>query len=101
MDEETTRLSYLRSLELWFKASEKYLYEPPGRTDWLVYGTGFDSWGVQTQQKALGSGGQLSRKLGEMCFCIWGRLESFCSSGWQLRRPQSLGWPSREPSAAI
>ena len=57
MNEVTTRLSYLRSLELWLKASEKYLYEPPGRTDWLVYGTGFDSWGVQTQQKALAAYG--------------------------------------------
>ncbi|MBT3374429.1 MAG: hypothetical protein HN742_04630 [Lentisphaerae bacterium] len=57
MEEDIKRLAYLRSLELWFKASEKYLYQPPDRPDLLCYGSGFDSWGVQTQQKALAAYG--------------------------------------------
>jgi hypothetical protein len=45
--------SYLRLLEPWARAIEPALYRPPDRPDLLVYGTGYNGWGVQTQQKAL------------------------------------------------
>ena len=44
---------YLRILEKWVGFAKKHFYIPPGRPDLLCYGTGYDSWGVQTQQKAF------------------------------------------------
>ncbi len=44
---------YLLLLGKWFSSAEKYLYSPPGRPDLLCYGTGYDGWGVQTNQKAM------------------------------------------------
>lgn len=44
---------YLRALERWPKASEKYFYVCPGRPGLECYGTGYSGWGVQTNQKAL------------------------------------------------
>jgi hypothetical protein len=48
-----SHINYLRLLEPWVKASEKYLYYPPDRSDLLCYGTGYNGWGVQTHQKAF------------------------------------------------
>ena len=44
---------YIRLLENWVKAAEKYLYYPTHRSDLVCYGTGYDGWGVQTHQKAF------------------------------------------------
>lgn len=40
-------------LRAWAAASEPYWSPIPGRPDYGVYGTGYDGWGVQTQQKYL------------------------------------------------
>jgi|LSQX01.1.fsa_nt_gb hypothetical protein len=48
-----TSKDYLKILEKWVTPSKKYLYTPPDRKDLLCYGTGYDSWGVQTQQKTF------------------------------------------------
>ena len=44
--------AYLRLLEPWVKSQEKYLYTIPDRPDLMCYGTGYNNWGVQTNQKA-------------------------------------------------
>ncbi len=44
---------YLRCLEPWAKASEKYCYVCPDRQDLECYGPGYNGWGVQTNQKAF------------------------------------------------
>lgn len=44
---------YVSVLEKWIKSTRDYLYTPPDRPGLLCYGTGYDSWGVQTQQKAF------------------------------------------------
>lgn len=41
-----------QTLASWVKYSEKDMYSIPG-TDLICYGMGYDSWGVQTQQKAF------------------------------------------------
>jgi len=45
--------TYRRLLEPWAHAAAAYFYRPPARPDLLVYGTGYNGWGVQTQQKAF------------------------------------------------
>jgi hypothetical protein len=47
------RQRYLRLLERWVPASEQFLYAPPDRPDLTCYGSGYNTWGVQTNQKAL------------------------------------------------
>jgi len=44
---------YLRVLEPWVRSARKDLHSPPDRPDLACYGTGYNSWGVQTNQKAL------------------------------------------------
>lgn len=44
--------AYLRALEPWVPAAMRDMYEPPERPELLCYGTGYNEWGVQTQQKA-------------------------------------------------
>ncbi|HUU21390.1 MAG TPA: hypothetical protein VM389_02530, partial [Phycisphaerae bacterium] len=44
---------YLRCLEPWAAAATRDVYTPPDRPDLACYGTGYDGWGVQTNQKAL------------------------------------------------
>lgn len=44
---------YISCLGKWIKASERFLYTPPERPDLECYGTGYDNWGVQTNQKAF------------------------------------------------
>ena len=51
--EELSWQWYLRCLEPWVKSQEKYLYTIPDRPDLICYGTGYNNWGVQTNQKAF------------------------------------------------
>ncbi|NLM76897.1 MAG: hypothetical protein GX173_02280 [Ruminococcaceae bacterium] len=44
---------YLVLLEPWIKASRPFISSPSDRPDLAIYGTGYNSWGVQTQQKAF------------------------------------------------
>jgi len=46
-------MDYIKYLGKWIKASERFLYTPPERPDLECYGTGYDNWGVQTNQKAF------------------------------------------------
>ena len=45
----------LKLLKGWAEASEKYWYPIPGRDGLGCYGTGYNSWGVQTNQKYIGA----------------------------------------------
>ena len=45
----------------WLKFASGDFFTPPG-TDLLVYGMGYDSWGVQTQQKAFASAAILAAR---------------------------------------
>ena len=49
----TMNENYLALLRTWFESSADYLSPVPGTDDMLCYGTGYQSWGVQTQQKAF------------------------------------------------
>jgi hypothetical protein len=42
-------------LERWMPFSEHYLYSPPERPDLACFGSGYNNWGVQTNQKYIGS----------------------------------------------
>lgn len=42
-------------LRRWVAHSERYWYRPPDRPALGCYGTGYNSWGVQTNQKYLGA----------------------------------------------
>lgn len=44
---------YLALLEKWFPSAGAELSSVPGTDDMITYGTGFEGWGVQTQQKAF------------------------------------------------
>ena len=48
-----THQDYLRRLERWPSSCRRFLYSCPDRPDLECYGTGYSSWGVQTNQKAL------------------------------------------------
>ena len=45
----------LHWLDKWAESSEKYWYAMPGRREMGCYGTGYNSWGVQTNQKYIGA----------------------------------------------
>jgi len=53
MNTEISRMDYIRCLGKWIGASERFLYTPPGKPELECYGAGYDSWGVQTNQKAF------------------------------------------------
>jgi hypothetical protein len=55
---------YIRCLTKWIKASERFLYTPPERPDLECYGTGYDNWGVQTNQKAFAAFAVLAGRSG-------------------------------------
>lgn len=55
---------YLEMLKNWAQASRKYIYTPKDRKDLSCYGTGYDNWGVQTNQKALAAFGILGAETG-------------------------------------
>ncbi len=44
---------YAAMLKKWFASAEASLSSLPGTPGKLIYGTGYDNWGVQTQQKAF------------------------------------------------
>ncbi len=44
---------YLHLLDKWAPIALKDIYKVPGRPDLACYGTGYNSWGVQTNQKAF------------------------------------------------
>ena len=44
---------YLEVIAAWLPYARQYFYQPSNRKDLLCYGTGYDSWGVQTNQKAF------------------------------------------------
>lgn len=44
---------YIHLLTAWIKDSQQYLHTFPDRPELMCYGTGYNSWGVQTNQKAL------------------------------------------------
>ncbi len=43
----------LSMLDRWFAAAERHRYTVPDRPELACYGTGYNSWGVQTNQKFL------------------------------------------------
>lgn len=43
----------LKWLADWAKFSEQWWYDIPGSTQWGCYGSGYNAWGVQTNQKYL------------------------------------------------
>ena len=51
LDSQALCTQLTESLKRWWDASADELFAP--RTDELIYGTGYNTWGVQTQQKAL------------------------------------------------
>jgi hypothetical protein len=53
MKKKIESTDYLRLLEKWVKNSLEEIYTPSDRRDLACYGTGYNSWGVQTNQKAL------------------------------------------------
>lgn len=44
---------YIHVLEPWIKASEEQIHPCADRPEMAYYGTGYNTWGVQTHQKAL------------------------------------------------
>lgn len=44
---------YSSFLPGWIKDAQQYLYRIPERPELMCYGTGYNTWGVQTNQKAL------------------------------------------------
>ncbi len=45
--------NYLNSLLSWVESADGCIYSPPSRPDLECYGSGYDHWGVQTNQKAF------------------------------------------------
>ncbi|CAG7607792.1 hypothetical protein PAESOLCIP111_00996 [Paenibacillus solanacearum] len=48
-----TTLPYVALLQRWVKGALKHVFHFPDRSDLACYGTGEDTWGVQTNQKAI------------------------------------------------
>lgn len=53
LSDAARRAPHLALLEPWAMAAEAWWYDIPGRPDQGCYGTGYNTWGVQTQQKYL------------------------------------------------
>ncbi len=51
---------YFELLRNWTEYAESYIYIPPERKDLACYGPGYNTWGVQTNQKALAAFGVLA-----------------------------------------
>jgi len=54
-DSEVIRASALEALALWSPYAERYWWDSPDRPGMGCFGTGYDSWGVQTNQKYVGA----------------------------------------------
>ncbi|MFO7947167.1 MAG: hypothetical protein R6V19_10150 [Armatimonadota bacterium] len=52
---EPRAVDFVRVLERWPKFAERYWWEDPARPDLGCFGTGYNDWGVQTNQKYLGA----------------------------------------------
>jgi len=50
-----TRARHLELLQKWPAFAERFWYPIPGQPDLGCFGTGFNSWGVQTNQKYVGA----------------------------------------------
>ena len=50
-----THLDFIRALEPWPKFAEHYWWDDPARPEIGCFGTGYNSWGVQTNQKYIGA----------------------------------------------
>ena len=50
-----SHLDYLRILERWPAYAERFWWNDPARPDLGCFGSGYNSWGVQTNQKYLGA----------------------------------------------
>ncbi len=50
-----THLDFIRVLEPWPRFAERYWWDDPERSDLGCFGTGYDAWGVQTNQKYIGA----------------------------------------------
>ncbi len=50
-----TDTDLIRVLQHWPRLAEKYWWDDPARPDLGCFGSGYNSWGVQTNQKALGA----------------------------------------------
>ncbi len=50
-----THTDFLRALEPWPKFAERDWWDDPARPDLGCFGTGYNSWGVQTNQKYIGA----------------------------------------------
>jgi len=55
MNDTPTHTDFLRVLEPWPAFAEQYWWDDPERPDLGCFGTGYNSWGVQTNQKFLGA----------------------------------------------
>lgn len=53
MIDEVGSREYIECLGRWIESSKGDLSVVPGRPDLVCYGTGYENWGVQTQQKAF------------------------------------------------
>ncbi len=52
---DLSHLDFLRTLEPWVAFSERYWWDDPARPDLGCCGSGYDNWGVQTNQKYAGA----------------------------------------------
>lgn len=52
---QITHIDFLRALERWPAYAQRYWWDDPQRPDLGCFGTGYNSWGVQTNQKFLGA----------------------------------------------
>ncbi len=48
-----SHIDYIRVLEKWIPFAIKYIYRIPERPDLECFGTGYNNWGIQTNQKAF------------------------------------------------
>jgi hypothetical protein len=80
-----------KSLAFWFEFSERYVCPIPGKPELCCFGTGYNNWGVQTNQKYLGAMAILAassepareRALASLRFSLASHLvgESYCTDG--------------------
>ena len=55
MAETRTAADFLRVLERWPEFAERYWWDDPERPELGCFGSGYNNWGVQTNQKFLGA----------------------------------------------
>ncbi|MBP8954095.1 MAG: hypothetical protein KBI47_16995, partial [Armatimonadetes bacterium] len=60
MPDNPTAADFTRVLQPWAKFARTYWWDDPARPDLGCFGSGYDSWGVQTNQKFVGAFGVLA-----------------------------------------